>query len=174
MGTFFNELEQALGGPTDPSQNRFLRETSGGTSFPANTRNKRPRTTRADMTRQRERQGGKVRERRVLLGEDDAEKPRMLKPSEKRGSRKPAKDGSQSTSSGQVKPKGGGAQPRFGEDPKSGVTPLQEELRKYDKASLRKTLTTIQGQSSDAKVFGSNLTVGEARDVIKKELQRRQ
>jgi hypothetical protein len=161
----FNQIEDALGGPVDASQNRFLRETSGGTSFPANTRNRAP--SRAQMTRQRERQGGQVRERRVLLGEDDAEEPRMLKPSEKRQP-KPDKG------SGQAKPKGGGAQPRFGEDPKSGVTPLQDELRKYDKASLRKTLDSIQGQSLDAKVFGSSLTVGEAREVIKKELQRRQ
>jgi hypothetical protein len=161
----FNQIEDALGGPVDASQNRFLRETSGGTSFPANTRSRAP--SRAQMTRQRERQGGQVRDRRVLLGEPGAEEPRMLRESEKRQP-KPDKG------SGQAKPKGGGAQPRFGEDPKSGVTPLQDELRKYDKASLRKTLDSIQGQSLDAKVFGSSLSVGEAREVIKKELQRRQ
>jgi hypothetical protein len=152
MGTFFNELEQALGGPTDPSQNRFLRETSGGTSFPRDTKDKVPRTSRADMTRQRERQGDQVRERRVLLGEKDAEEPRMLRKGEKRG-----------------KPKTSEPNPQ-GE----GIKPLQSELRKYDKASLRKTLDSIQGQSVDAKVFGSSLSVGEAREVIKKELQRRQ
>jgi len=154
----FNDLEQALGGPAD-RDNRFLNQTSGGgpgTSFPGNTGDGVPFRDRTSPAR-RERQGenAPTRKKRVIEGEKGAKEPRMLRESEKRGSRRSQDVGPQSTSG-------------------EGVKPLQQELRKYGKSELRKTLTSIQGSSSDAKVFGSSLTVGEARKVIRDELKRRQ
>lgn len=69
---------------------------------------------------------------------------------------------------------GGGAQPRFGEDPKSGVTPLRAELEGRSATDIQRTLQALENADADSKVMGSELTVAKARDVLKQELKARQ
>jgi hypothetical protein len=70
-------------------------------------------------------------------------------------------------------PKGGSAQSKFGEDPKSGITPLRAELEGRSATDIQRTLRAIEDADPDSAVMGSDLTVAEARSVLKEELKAR-
>jgi hypothetical protein len=105
----------------------------------------------------------------VAFGGPDAEEPRMLKESEKAGRSEPT------TRNTKVPPTAGeAAQPEFGEDPESGIVPLQQELQDRSSSDIRKTLNAIKQEPADQPIMeGVDLTVGKTRRLLRKELTKR-
>ena len=152
IGDFFDEL----GGDTS-QDNRFLNNSGRDRGTQVSVPNQddgvpfRGRTNPAQRTQQGE--NAPTRKKLILEGEAGTENPDTLRPSER-----------QRQQSGKTT-----AQRTSGE----GIKPLQQELKKFDRQDLEETFMQLQGQPGQKKVFGSSLTVAQAKEVIQKELKGR-